>query len=770
MPAPGLARGERVSPVRPRAVPLQRGPATLRDRAAPLPPPLSRTPRPREEARRSRPGLAALAGLAVFLLTCGPAILDPRAVGWMAQGDAAAYLLGWHYYRDVPWSWPPGASPAYGMELGSAIFYVDAVPLLALPLKALSAWWPVGQYSGPWLLACFVLQGVAGWLLLGLATRDAVPRLLGAALLLFTPAFLSRVDILHYSLVAHWLVLLGLFLAIAPPRRVQPWLWAGLLALAAGVQPYLLVMVAALWASDLLRRALAARPRSPAAALPALAELAGVPLAPALTLYLAGAFTVRGGLAGTGYGSFRLNLLGLLDPDGWSRLLPDLPRGNAFHDGTSYLGLGLLLLLAAAALAVLRRPARSLLPAAGRWPLLLVLLALTGFALTHRLSLGALEWRLPLPRAAEALANVLRSSDRMIWPATYALALLAVSVLARRLPRRPLAGLLAAALALQAWDTSAAWQPMRERHQAAPRDWPARLRAPVWDALAPHYGALRRLPPQNEPDNWIAATSLAAAHGLPTEVAYLSRPDSRGLAARRGVAAAILAGRPPERDALYLLGRPAMAAALALLREGGDDLVAEADGMLLLAPGGRALGLPPAAALGAREIRAGMLPLPLLTPGGTLRFGVGEAGQAGLLDGWARPDRGWVWTEAEQAGMVVRLAGPLPPVLRLTLHGRALVLDRLPGQRVEVLANGHPVATLRLALPTGRPATELLLDREWLTPVPGGWLLHLLLGLPDAARPIDLGINADLRPLGLALEALELAASPGAEEAGPAGE
>ena len=97
--------------------------------------------------------------------------------------DPPQLWLGWTYFRHAPWAMPPGANPDYGLELGSAIYFADAIPLLALPLKALRGLVEVPQYVGPWLLACGVLQGLVGWRLIGLATRDPLARACGAGLL-----------------------------------------------------------------------------------------------------------------------------------------------------------------------------------------------------------------------------------------------------------------------------------------------------------------------------------------------------------------------------------------------------------------------------------------------------------------------------------------------------------------------------------------------------------------------------------------------------------
>jgi hypothetical protein len=87
----------------------------------------------------------------------GLAPLDPLNQGWLFQGwfrvghspDPIQFWLGWTYFRHSPWMMPPGANPDFGMELGTAIYFADAVPLLAMPLKAMRGVLEIPQYVGP---------------------------------------------------------------------------------------------------------------------------------------------------------------------------------------------------------------------------------------------------------------------------------------------------------------------------------------------------------------------------------------------------------------------------------------------------------------------------------------------------------------------------------------------------------------------------------------------------------------------------------------------
>lgn len=115
--------------------------------------------------------LAACAiGIAVVAHVFGTHILDPRHTGWMLSGtlgpDPVQYWLGYTFFTQDPWRWPPGLNPRWGIEIGSGIFYADSIPLLAFAFKALAPLAAVPQYWGFWLFACGALQALLGWRLL----------------------------------------------------------------------------------------------------------------------------------------------------------------------------------------------------------------------------------------------------------------------------------------------------------------------------------------------------------------------------------------------------------------------------------------------------------------------------------------------------------------------------------------------------------------------------------------------------------------------------
>lgn len=78
---------------------------------------------------------ACLVGVAGFLLVVGTRVLQPTNIRWLVTDDPCQCFLGWAFFRHTPWSFPIGLNPDFGLEIGNAIFYSDAIPLGAFLFK-----------------------------------------------------------------------------------------------------------------------------------------------------------------------------------------------------------------------------------------------------------------------------------------------------------------------------------------------------------------------------------------------------------------------------------------------------------------------------------------------------------------------------------------------------------------------------------------------------------------------------------------------------------
>lgn len=525
--------------------------------------------------------LPILLGALAFLLVIGPRVLDPTNIGWLGEGDAATHYMGWAFFRNSPWTFPLGMNPSYGLELGNGIIFSDSNPLLAFLFKPFSAWLPeTFQYFGLWLLACFILQAWFAWKLVGLLTPSLWIRLLGTGLFVFSPPMFLRMGG-HLSLSGHFLILAALYLALRPDLQKRRLAWGVLLAVTALVHAYLLAMVALIWLADLASQAIKGR----LSRRDALIELGGLFLLVAFCCWQAGYFSVGGGTVAGGYGLYRLNVMSLVNPSGWSHTLRDMPQGPGDYEGFNYLGLGILMLAICAGVALLQGNTGLANAVRHRRLLLLALIGLTLFSLTNNLGIGMLNLHYWLPRPLELLANVFRAAGRMFWPVFYAIVFAVIFLVIRGNKPRAAVYLLAIALLVQVLDTRAGWAGLRQsRMMPAASSWPTSMTDPFWASAASHYSKVRTLLPQNQPENWLLTSQYALTHGLQTDGVYLGRMGTREIEQAQRRAAQMLASGEYAADSLYILDPgTALQAAKTVKRQ--TDLLTRIDGLVVLAPG-----------------------------------------------------------------------------------------------------------------------------------------------------------------------------------------
>lgn len=515
---------------------------------------------------RLLPWLGAVLGVLWYLVVGGGPTLDPTNLDWVGGGDHAQHVLGWLHFRDAPWGLPLGKTPSLMYPLGTTVGFTDSNPWVSLALKPFNRWLPRDfQFIGLWFALCFALQGWFGVKLLERLTSDAAQRLLGAALFVMSPVLLSRHG--HDTLCAHWLLLGLLWLHLRPRGDTRAaWRDVGgafaLNVLAAGVHPYLEVMVLTLTVAllyALVRRERLLSWRAAGAALAGVVAAVG-------TLFVLFGYVGQGpGLAADlSFGLFSADMLTLINPMGWSRLLPELPTGPGQYEGFGYLGTGALALV----LVLLWKPSRWW-PRAkeefkARGPLVVAVLALTLLAFSTVVTVAGFKV-LSLRGLTQALLPVLapfRASGRFIWVLDYAVltGVLGLVVWCWRQRPKVATGLLLGAVVLQFVDTGDVW--WRGRFHGEP--WP-RLRAPEWESVDASYRHLVLFPPFIKnwrepcaagtfPENaYVRFGDLAYRKGMTTNSAYVARLDEpRMKAVCESLRADVKAGRF-ARDTVYVV-------------------------------------------------------------------------------------------------------------------------------------------------------------------------------------------------------------------------
>ncbi|HEX7486440.1 MAG TPA: DUF6311 domain-containing protein [Vicinamibacterales bacterium] len=393
--------------------------------------------------------VAGFLGLLWFLQIGGGPTLNPTNVGWVLSGDLLQHWLGWLLFRNEPWTFPLGRLTAVPYPIGTTIGFTDSNPLVSLLLKPFSSLMPADfQFIGPWLAFCFIMQGYMGAALTSTVTKRPGQQVLGGWLVVLSPVLLARLG--HDTLCAHWLLLGLMYLGLrAEPdpgsARRSAWLSTGAAMLASAIHPYLATMCwvlaqalyVRLWRSGLMTLA-----RAGAAAL---ATTAGM-----LAVFGAIGYFGKAQLGTMGFGSFSSDLLTLVDPAGFSRVLPSANLTPFQWEGLGYLGLGGVALFVAAAVVLARRR-----PSMGKfiWPVVAACALMGLYALSSVVTLNGhkvlrVDWLTPRE-------TPFRASGRFIWPLHYLALMFGVWGVTRGFGpgRQSIAtALLAAAVALQAVD------------------------------------------------------------------------------------------------------------------------------------------------------------------------------------------------------------------------------------------------------------------------------------------------------------------------------
>ena len=520
--------------------------------------------------------------LAIFASWMNLAVLDPTRVAWLLDGnDHGQGAIGLAAYLRAPPPWPSLHSPMLMAPEGLPLALTDSNPLLGLLLRPFAAVLPVGiQVFGLWLFACILLHTAFAAALLRRFTPNPLATWIGAALMTLMPVLLARFG--HVNLCAQWLILWALWIFIDARRSRHPGLWAALIVAAALIHPYLLVMVAAIWASAVLQAfVLAPDFRARVGMITDVALVVAPLLTVPLLLGLAGSPVMATG----GYGGFSMALDALWNPNDphYSALLParalDYSQGL---EGMNYLGAGLLALALVALFCRFRyRPVSADAAALGRLVWLLPgFAALTLIALMpHLIWRGQIVATLPMPDALPRLLDPIRAAGRMFWPVDYVIALAAIAIVSRmRFGTLVLGG----ALLLQIFDLAPLFAFAHESTTAAADTRPYRRTLdPRWDALIARADMIEFEPPEPYRDLALLEeiTWRAIVAGKPVRYFYASRepvPVKRRLA---NDAAAFTMGEIDSRR-LYVLLDGKVPTMLA-------DRVTTLDGVSVIEPAAR---------------------------------------------------------------------------------------------------------------------------------------------------------------------------------------
>jgi hypothetical protein len=477
-----------------------------------------------------RPAIVAAGcagGLLWFEILFGLRIVEPRQLAWLMHGnDSRWHQIAWEFFRNEPWTVPPGRITRMLSPVGSSIANTDSLPVAAFACKICRGFLPDDfQYFGVSQLFAFALHGLFA-ALLTLEIGGTLLFQLGAlALLICNTIALSSRE--HAALESKcWLILASLYLYVRPPgaasRRAEAFAWLALAGLSAWIHPYVCVMVLAIGTAAWAHR------WWPDHLISGLQAMLGVAASLAVVVvlwWIAGYFAVGSyhWLLGGDLGRWSMNLVAPINPMGWSRFLPAWTIGEGQYEGACYFGAGILALMVCGALVALWRPPGRT-AVAQYAPLLLVCAALTLVALSPTIMFGSAVV-VQLPAVLYAPFAPFRASGRFFAVVFFVLLILSLRLLRARLPARLAATLVIGALTLQIMDLHDGLAGMRaDRFREEQFSWNQPLDWGGWTAAVRPYRTLILLGPWDEVTQ-VAFAYFAARTGLATNLGEAARTD-----------------------------------------------------------------------------------------------------------------------------------------------------------------------------------------------------------------------------------------------------
>ena len=355
----------------------------------------------------------------IYLL--GINYISPLNIEWLNSGDLSTYQLGWQYFREDIWRFPLGINPNYGIYSDSNIIYSDSVPLFAIIFKIFDLFLPSKfQYFSFWVLTCIYLQLLLSYKILYLKSNDERFSLIGSLFFLTSTIFLHRSGI-HLSLMAHWIILLGIYIEISYSNKKNLYRLI-IVSLSITIHFYFtLILLFLFFLNDLIKII-----ENKNLLLIKLKNLILLLILSITLMYILGYFSIKldDGL-GWGYGYYNFNLNSFFNPRGfnnnlnfsWSNFLTTLDYQNGEVEGFSYLGVSGIIFFILFLINLINKKYLIFYNSKG-WVFLILPFLL--ISVSNNINFGGINLLyVELNKYIYAIASIFRASGRMIWPVYY---------------------------------------------------------------------------------------------------------------------------------------------------------------------------------------------------------------------------------------------------------------------------------------------------------------------------------------------------------------
>jgi len=677
-------------------------------------------------------------GILIYWQVLGFSALNPQNIEWLLTGDPLQHYIGWEFYRQSSWTLPIGLNPLYGLELSSSIVYSDSIPLLAILFKLLlSTYSEPFQYFGIWLLVCFVLQAVAAWMLLGLATNNLVVRFLCVIPFVLSAPLLGRLSgtTIHYALAAHFLILFSLYLCIANKSQFPSGLWLILLGISISTHFYIFVMVGVLWVASSLDYL---RIRKIAIFSWIINTVSGLLVVLFISWQL-GYFVISPQQnALEGYGWHSLNLISPFNPKEWSAIIRPFRLSHETNEDANYLGLAAIFLIPIAVFGIIQKILSKTKFRFNHYFLMLALAGLTIFSISNNISIGSIEFKFLLPDYLQRAVSLLRSSARMFWPVYYTLLLIIFYFALKTLKTRIFIPLLAVFVIVQVTDSYSGWGKVKSHiYSLQENAIPSPLTSPFWKVAGTEYKNLKSFPlvhSQMQPD-WGVFSKYSANFGLGTDIVYLARVDEKKIDFANNLFARNIFHKKIYMDEFYIIRDSYV---VRFIDIAGSSQLKKIDGAYVYSPKG----------FFDTDIKPLIVDelFPKFSVGKPISFSSSEKENVKFLgSGWSTPEDWGTWSKDKNAEIIFPSLAYAGREIQLIVN-----IYNPNNEKKNFFVALNDEKPLEFYLSDNLPQTFVLKipDRK---PDSKNQFLKIYFHVPEAISPASIGKGSDQRNLGVGI-------------------
>lgn len=362
----------------------------------------------------------------------------------------------------------------------------------------------------------------------------------------------------HQSLTAHFLILWCFCLYYANLEKKNAVEWMICLSLTVACHPYFSVMCLSVFGAFICKEFFKKRDVQNISNLFLLIILCLVSIV--LTAWQIGLFVgTAAPSSDTGYGFYKFNLNGFLNPLGSSFFLRTQAHGGGDYEGFAYLGVGLLFLIFfIVVLDSVNSFRQTKIFIKKSLPLCIFLFFLLLLAISNNISFG--NWQLKLYSVkAGSFLQTFRSTGRFIWPVWYFLILYAFVLLQKALNNHLISYkvtviMLTSFMLFQLVDFHEFIHDNVRKVLMNNNSLQWGDQSKDWDFLRKKYSQIRLL---NNPGlgyhKWRELSLIAANHRFKTNVFYLARSDSKILSERKKLDESLLKSGNFDQKTIYVL-------------------------------------------------------------------------------------------------------------------------------------------------------------------------------------------------------------------------